>query len=176
MSDTKRVVKQEYFVTIDSRDRDRDRWPLSSCFEVKFQGPDAFRGANVHRKFMNVRSIELISAIYPNTNNVLSEMYLYLTVPEIEGIFESTNMEGMKAIAKLVPDKIHGGFIHASMDDFNNPRKLYTTPGVRIDRLTIQFKKWNGDLFDFGTDTPSNTPPLNDVQTSLTFKITTVEP
>lgn len=173
---SKKVEKREYFVTIDSRDRDRNMWPSSSYFEVKCQGPNGFRGANLPTKFLNVRCIELISAIYPNTNDVLNEMYLYLTVPEIDGTFEATNLEGMKAIAKLVPHKIHGSFIHANMDDYHNPRKVYKFPGVRIDRLTIQFKKWNGNIFDFGTDNPPSTAPLNTVQTTVTFKITTLEP
>lgn len=171
-----KVKKREYYITIDSRDRDRSTWPSASHFEVKCEGPSGFKGANLPRKFLNVYSIELISAIYPNTNDVLDEMYLYLTIPELDGTFESTSLEGGKAFAKLIPSKIHGEFIHAKTDDYEKPARVYKFPGVRLDKMTIQFKKWNGNIFDFGTDNASTNAPLNRVQTSITLKVTTLEP
>lgn len=173
---SEKYKKIEYFVTIDSRDRDRIAWPSTSLFEVKFEGPSGFTGANLPRKLLNVCSIELISAIYPNTNDVLDEMYLYLTIPEIDGMFQSTNLEGMKAFAKLIPDRIHGGFIHAHTNDYDRPIKTFKFPGVRLDKMTIKFNKWNGVTFDFGIDNVPPTSPLNMVQTCVTFKITTIEP
>lgn len=173
---SKDLKKREFYVTIDSRDRDRSSWPLSSNFEVKCEGPVGFRGANLPRKFLNVRCVELISAIYPNSNDVLDELYLFLSIPEIDGVFEATSLEGSKALAKLVPDKIHGGFIHAANNEYERPRKVFKSPGVRLDKLTIQFKKWNGNVFDFGIDNAATSAPLNSVQTSITLKITTVEP
>lgn len=173
---SKKVYKRDYYVTIDSRDRDRALWPSTSHFEVKCEGPDGFKGANLPKKFLNVYSVELASVIYPNTNDVLNEMYLYLTVPEIDGVFEATNLEGMKAFAKLIPEKIHGGFIHALSNYIDRPIKKFKFPGVRLDKLTIQFKKWNGMVFDFGSDNPPSSQPHNKVQTSITLKITVLEP
>ena len=174
--DKTQLRKKEYFVTIDSRDRDRRSWPLSSHFEVKCEPPDNFTGASLNRKFLNVRCIELVSAIFPNTNDVLNEMYLYLTIPEIDGSFEATNLEGMKAFAKLIPGCVHGNYVHAKVEEYDRPRKVFKTQGVRLDKLTIQFKKWNGKIFDFGQDNANPSPPLNLVQTSVTLKITAVEP
>lgn len=171
-----RYKKKEYYVTIDSRDRDRTKWPLSSCFEVKFEPASDFTGATIGRKFLNVVCIELVSAIYPNTNDVLNEMYLFLTIPEIDGMFEATNLEGTKAFAKLVPTLVQGNYVYSYSNDCDAPVKLYKTKGVRFDKMTFQFKKWNGTLFDFGQDNTPPSLPLNSVQTSVTLKVTTIEP
>ena len=175
-TDKTQMKKREYFITIDSRDRDRATWPLSSHFEVKMEPPDGFKGAALQRKFRNVKCVELVSAVFPNTNNVLDELYIYLTIPEIDGIYESTNLEGGKAFAKLLPKHVIGKFVHAYIDDYDKPRRVYKAQGVRLDRLTIQFKKWNGELFNFGADTTSGQSPDNTVQTSITLKITVADP
>lgn len=166
----------DYFITIDSRDRDRQAWPTSSQFEVKLEPPDNFSGATLSRNFKNIKSIELVSAIIPNQNNVLNEMYLYLTIPEIDGNFVSTNLEGQKAFAKLIPRNTFGNFIHCFVDEVDRPRKVFKANGVRLDKLTINVKRWNGDLFTFGSDTNPPSHPNNSLQVALTLKVTIAEP
>lgn len=162
---------KEYFITLDSRDRDRTAWPSSSQFQVKMQPENTFNGAMLGRAFKNVRSIEVVTTQYPNTLNVLDQMYLYLCFPEIDGVYESTNITGNKALAKLVATSLIGNYVYIEYPHQNRPRRLFPGKGARIDRLTPEFRTYNGALFNFGTDTipPNACDPK--LQTSITLRI-----
>ena len=164
-----KVQYREYYVTIDSLNRDRTLWPDSGNFQVKMQPEHSFNGATINRAFKNVRSIEVMNVVYPNVNNVTDQMYLFLCFPEIEGVFESTNYIGNKALAKLIPSTLVGNYISIHFDKGERPKRYYPFHGVRIDKLTIQFRKNNGELFVFGPDNGQNPNPL--LQTSITLRI-----
>jgi hypothetical protein len=164
-----KVQYREYYVTIDSTDRNRSLWPDSGNFQVKMQPEDNYTGATINRAFKNVRSIEVMNVIYPNTNKVTDQMYLYLCFPEIDGVFEATNYIGNKALAKLIPSTLVGNYISIHFDKGERPKRYYPFHGVRIDKLTIQFRKNNGELFVFGPDNEQNPNPL--LQTSITLRI-----
>jgi hypothetical protein len=161
---------REYYITIDSRDRDRSTWASSSYFQVKMEPENTYKGATVGRSFKNVKSIEVVSAQFPNTKNVLDEMYLYLCFQEIEGIFEATNVTGTKAIAKLVPTRLLGDYVYVEYDK-KVPSRIFPNKGVRLDKLTIEFRKYDGTLFDFGTDTLPNVPCNPKLQTCITIRV-----
>jgi hypothetical protein len=162
---------REYYVTVDSANRDRTIWTSTSQYEVKMQPSSGFQGATIDRAFKNVYSVEVINAIFPNQNNVLDEMYLYLCVPELNGLYESTNDVGNKALAQLVPDKVIGSFVYSVYDTEKHPRRYFPVEGARIDRMTIEFRKRDGALFNFGADTGSGSPVLPLLQTSVTFRV-----
>lgn len=166
-----------YYFSIDSRDRDRTLWPTTSEYQVKMEPDNSFIGATLTRNYKNVKSIELMTAVYPNTSNILQEPYLFLCIPELEGrLYDATNLTGMKAFSKLIPHHNNTYFVY-SETNYDDPAVLeFHTRGHRIDKLTIQFKKYDGSLFSFGNDTSTGTPPVNSIQTSLTFKVGVVEP
>ncbi len=61
--DVKRsVTERRSVINIDSRDRDRRRYPYSNDFEVKFR-----------RSYTNVKSVRLISSEFPNTEHAVRE-------------------------------------------------------------------------------------------------------
>ena len=163
------VLYREYYVTIDSNDRDRTIWADSGNFQVKMQPENTFQGATINRAFKNVRSIEVMNVIYPNVNKVTDEMYIFLCFPEIEGVFESTNYIGNKAIAKLIPSTLVGNYISIHFDKSERPKRYFPFHGVRIDKLTVEFRKNNGDLFVFGPDNKDT--PNRLLQTSITLRI-----
>jgi hypothetical protein len=170
---------KEYYVTVDSIDRDRAAWPLSSRFEVKFGSLPGFAGANVGRGFKNVLSIELVSAVFPNTASVLNEPCLYVVFDELEGSYDGTNTAGSSAFAKLVPATALGNFVQSFGDagSAGQPqRKVSWSPGVRLDKLTVNFKTTRGTVFNFGADYTPDVPANPVLQTSLTFRVTVVEP
>lgn len=162
---------REYFVTVDSANRDRNIWRNTNQYEVKMQPDGSFQGATIDRAFKNVRSIEVINAIFPNANNVVNEMYIYLCIPEIDGVLESTNKIGNTALAQLVPHRVVGSFVYCMFNKDTHPKRYFPVEGVRIDRITVEFRKRDGTLFDFGLDNPVGLPIANIVQTSVTFKI-----
>jgi hypothetical protein len=166
-----------YYFSIDSRDRDRTAWPSTSEYQVRMEPDKSFIGATLGRNYKNVKSLELMNAVYPNTSNVLQEPYLFVCIPELENkLFDATNIIGMRAFAKLIPHHNTTYFVY-SESGYDDPAVLeYHTAGERLDKLTIQFRKHDGSVFDFGADAASNLPPISSIQTSLTFKVGVVEP
>lgn len=164
---------KEYYINVDSRDRNRSIWTSSNRFEVHFNPNSSYTGAQIFCNYKNIISIELVNVIYPNTNNVLNQQYLYLNIPEINGMIETTS-GGQRYFAKLIPSNMSGQFIY-NTDLVERTKRMYPFPDSRLHKLTIEFRKPSGELFDFGTDTiPPNEPnPL--LQTSLMFKIVVKE-
>jgi len=168
------VNTKSYYISIDSRDRNRAVWPSSSQYEVKLDAPPNYTGAQIPRSFRNIISVELVNSIFPNKNNVLNEMYLFLNIPEIDGVLETTD-SGRRYFAKIIPGSIVGEYIHSYQDPIEHAIKIFPFRGARLDKLTIEFRNSRGELFSFGADTSvgsANNPLL---QTSLTFKITVEE-
>lgn len=161
---------KEYYISVDSRHRDRGVWPSSAQYEVKFDPPSGFAGACLQRSFKSVVSLELMHAIYPNSSNVLSEMYLNLHIPEVDGIIETTNA-GSRCFAKLIPSAAVGYFVQSFQDPTRRPKKIFPFRGARLDKITVEFRDANGALFDFGADAPVGQAPDPMIQTSLMFKI-----
>ena len=120
--DVQEYLKTHY-INIDSRDRDRTVWSSSSKFEVYFSPNSYYTGAQISRNFHNVVSIELVNVIYPNTNNVINQQYLYLNIPEIDGIIDTTS-NGGRYFAKLIPSNCSGPFIYNN-DTIERTKKLY---------------------------------------------------
>lgn len=168
---------EEHYIVIDSRDRDRTAWPSTSKFQVKIQPEDTFRGATLSKSYRNVKQLQVVSVSYPNKNNVLDEMYLFLTFPEIDGVFDATNSTGSKAIARLTPTTLIGDYVHVRFtEDERHPKKRFQGKGARIDKLTPEFRKANGELFDFGQDNPAHQACNPKVQTSICLRIITQVP
>jgi hypothetical protein len=165
-------LKEHYFV-VDSRDRDRSKWPNPSEFEVKMEPENTYTGATLSHHYRNVKSIELISACYPSNSS--NESCLYLNIPELEGdIMDGTNITSTKAFARLIPSLITNNFIYGDLN--NVPKLTYHAQGKRLDKLTIQLKTVDGSIVNFGTDTSPPTAPTDTLQVNLLFKVTTVEP
>ena len=166
---------KSYYISVDSRDRDRTLWPNSNRFEVRMDAQPGFAGAQIARGFKNVTRIELINVIFPNTKSVLSEMYLFLSIPEIEGGMDTTSL-GQRYFAKIVPGSVIGYYIQSHSDPLERPAKDFLFRGARLDKLTLELRTSRGQLFDFGDDThPTNDAPNPLLQTSFTFKITVEE-
>jgi hypothetical protein len=164
----KKISTKTYYISIDSRDRDRILWPYTSQYEVKLDPPDPYRGAQIQRSFKNVLSVELMNAVIPNTNKILDMQYVYLNIREIDGILDTT-CGGKRFFAKLLPQHAIGNFIYNYQDIGERAKKVYAFRGARLDKLTIEFRDPYGNLANFGNDNGEHPNPL--VQTSLTLKI-----
>ena len=131
------------------------------------------KGGTLLKNYKNVKSIELINAIFHTANTVITEPILYMFIQEFENVIDSTQVAGIGAFTKLFFNEVtvdnHAGTKAkiASINDNMNPILEWETKGKRIDKMTITFKL-------FGT-----TPPLEFNATaiiSLTFKIGVIEP
>jgi hypothetical protein len=82
--------KRNNYLTICSKDRDLTVYPKSSDFVVDLQ-----------REYRNITSIELITAIIPDKNNVQSEPFLLLNVKELDVLNDSNNKQISDSFAML---------------------------------------------------------------------------
>jgi hypothetical protein len=150
----------EYYLTVTSADRDVSLYPSVSQYVINFQND-----------FKNIHSIELIQAIIPDKNNVTREPYLLLNIDEIPDVMISNNksISNAFAILQMAPAIQNNYFIHIDKRIHENTVKYFKTPKASLSKMTIKITDWNGDLFDFGTDTPN--PPHKDYQNTFVFKI-----
>lgn len=170
----KNTNTKDYYVVIDSTDRDRTVESSSSSFTVKMDPENTYNGATLPRKYKNVKCVELISASYPTLNNSADEMYLVLNIEELSGrqVEKTSGVNGFL----LTPRLVLTNFIHHYSNESNPSRIVFDTYGKSLEKFTIKILKRDGTIFSFGTDTTPPTAPNPLLQFSCKLKITTIEP
>ena len=166
--------EKEHSVLIDPSQRNRLLHPSSSNFVVKIDPSNDYIGAILPRKYKNVKSIELVSAIYPNKNYALNQPYLVLSIDELTNgrkLDSTNNLNGFI----LTPRTVTTTYLYSYIDE--EPSKIFFDfKGKTIEQFTIKILKSDGTIFSFGNDTQ----PPNDIdsglQVVLKFKIITIEP
>ena len=154
------------YIAIDSRDRNLTTSPKPNNYVFRLPFP-----------LKNVQSIYLIKTIIPNVNNVTNEPYLVLEIPEInhQQFMSASNGTLQNATSVLVPciyQSSSSAFL-ACHSKINDEIIYYpTTKNVRLDRITVRFKKSNGDYFDFGTDS-NPASPNSAIQHFILLKVET---
>ena len=165
------------YLSIDSHDRDRTKFPNPNEYTIPLVSSDTNgQGSVPGRRYKNVTSIELISAVIPNRANVLDEIYLILDIPEIEEeTYHASNHNLSKGFAKLLFCKCDGTLKWLRLDiDLSDPlhKIYYPKPKASLDKITIRLLKRDGTPFNFGTDNSLPADVNLDLQNSFTFKIT----
>ncbi len=155
----KNTNNKVHYVAIDSRDRNRKIWPGSNEYRISFAPPsdslfDEPDTGHISRDFSNVASVQLISAIIPrfSIDGDCIDLYPYilLEIEELGGIYDGTNASTNRAFCKITFDTVVGKYVHFSPKNYE-PFIKHFNPRISMNRLTIRFKKPNGELFDFGT-------------------------
>jgi len=165
------------YLFIDSRDRDRARYPNPNRYRIPLVSSDT--ESNIHTsgiRYKNICSISLLSAVVPNTNNILDELYVVLQIDEIDPMYDASNPSCSKAFTKLHFQEVCAGSTFLRLDKgVGDPltKVFYPKPLASLASLTISFRKHDGTLFNFGTDTSPPANPNQSLQNSLTFEIMT---
>lgn len=175
--------EMEYYVTIDSNDRDTKIWKTPQSYQINF-GPLNGENENigyVNQSFNNVQSIELLEVIIPNnTNNGTNYEtipYISLEIPEIGNVFHGTNDNIRKTFSQLTFDKVVGNYRYCTFSHKTKIKKQFN-PRIALNKMTINFLKPNGDIYDFGDYVKIiNEDDNKDILSNniLTFKITCVQ-
>lgn len=160
-----------YYVNIDSRDRDRRVWPNANQFQVQFDPAPGFAGAAIQRSFKNVVSVELIHAVVPASANVAADMYVNLHIPELDAAVVETS-HGNRCFASILLEAYHTTHLKSVNEGLAKHVKTFSVKGTRIDKMTIEFRDWKGDLIDLGTDASLPSAPTAAVQSSVLLRIT----
>lgn len=164
------------YLSIDSQDRDRTKYPNPNEYTIPLISSDTSgQGSVPGRRYKNIVEIQILSAVIPNRNNVLDEIYLILEIDEIDNVvFDSSNHRLSRGF-KLMFSTCDGTSKWLRLDDdISAPlvKRFYPKPKASLDRITIRLLRRDGTPFNFGTD---NSPPSEvnaDLQNSWTFKIT----
>jgi len=164
----KDIVKKEYFISIDSSDRNIAKWVHCNEYSIDLGGIHARSMNNQHStsgaiqsSFTNIESIELISAIVPkysDTGDQISNYpYLLLDIDEIPGIYKGTNMHTSNAFAKL---RFQNDLGHFKEYTYNNGERFiqHFNPIISLHRMTIRFRCPDGSLYNFGQFITSHNP------------------
>lgn len=169
-------IIKEHSVFIDSRDRNRDLYPNTNEFVVHFDGSGIIDsgGAVVEESYSDIHSIELVHCVLPNSViGVTGSHYLTLEIPELDNSFTGTNDTLQRAFGYLSPtDAI--GTTHVATKFYRRTRKVFSPPKASLGKLTLRFRKPDGTLFDFGTDTATGNPVTEDVQVLVHLDIHTI--
>ena len=164
-------------LSIDSADRDRDIWPDPSRYQVKLEPSDTFTGAHTNRRYKNVIAIELLTLCVPDKGMVAKESYILLDIEELHyDMYDATNTQTRNAFAKIFLQRLNVDSIFLCMNkEFSDPLILnfFQAPMGSLSKLTINIRRKDGTLFNFGTDTDPPAKPNPELQNTMTFKITT---
>ncbi len=172
-------VEHSYYVVIDSKDRDKDKYAKANNFVVDFAAKENGGTGSISSGFQNVVSIELIEAIIKNSSGVTGATdestnfpYLLLNINELGTQFEGTNTNIMDTLSIFRDYSSQNGYKYYNLVGFNGgePIKKEFNPRKSITRMTIHLKTPDGTTFEFGNDNDTS----NATVIQLVFKITAV--
>ena len=160
--DTKDI---DYFISIDSSDRDKNLWKNPAYYRINF-GPDnnlfnsnsnnSYKPTKgyINRTFNNIKSIELIEVIIPKSldedaTDLFVYPYLILEIEEFGSMYEGTNDITNRAFARLNFDKIIGNYRYFKPESDNKIVKFFN-PRIALNKITIKLTKPDGSLINFG--------------------------
>ena len=150
----------DYTISVDSKDRNIEKWPNPNEFRIEFAPVsdgvfNKFKDGFINRSFNNVVSIQLVSSIFPKKScdgdNLEDYPYLILEIDEIGSNYEGTNSHTNKAFAKITFDIDCGKYKRFNSKNQEEFIK-YFNPRRAISRLTLRVLKPNGELYNFGSD------------------------
>ena len=159
------------YLTLNSADRNRAKWPSTSNFCIKLidDEPGQPNGV-VGKRYRNIQSVKLLSAVVPNTNDVMDEPYLLLQINEVEGMYDAASRASQNAFTKLYFKPSPGKFLRLDRGVGDPLTRVYwPTPKATIDRFTMSVRTYDGEVFDFGTDDGDDIDPA--LQTTFTLEI-----
>jgi len=170
---------REFYVHIDSRDRDVFAFPSASRYSIDLLAAagkaSGFVSDLEQRQVRDVVEVSLVEAILPNIFITslpnYKQPYIFMDIDEFDGELYATSIAGKRLFGKLrfeltslpVPAIT---FVNMKCEScirkwwYKDPRDEYQnnqTPFPKLDKMTINLLDYNGELFNFGQDSFSIT-------------------
>ena len=179
-----KVETKEYFISIDSKDRNYEQWPNANEYSIDFGGnhnnyEQTIHDGYVNSIYMNIESVELISVVVPKFsdtgNHINNYPYLLLEVEELAGIYDGSNKHVTNAFAKLRFQTDLGYFKEYTLNGGERFIKHFH-PRITLNRMTIRFKRPDGELYNFGSvinplNNTTNSSSASDTNSTLDSKL-----
>lgn len=155
--------ESHHYLVVTSKSRNATIYPSTSNFQLQLD-----------KEYRNIRSIELIQAIFPDKSSVTQQPYLLLQIDEFSDVMDSPDNTIRNSFAFLCTNTANepGFFITVDRSVHENTPKVYKDLRSNLNRLTLRLVDPDGALFSFG----SPVDPFDKLyQTTFVFKIVTVE-
>jgi hypothetical protein len=173
---TSSVDHWEYYVIIDSKDRDFERFPTPNNYVIDF-APSDYTSSNerkgyIRRGFHNVMSIELVSCLFldssgePDSSDASGlPAYIMIEIPELSGDIHGTNTSLSNSFDMLTTFTAQGNYKYYNLPYNCGPSSMIKTyePRISINKLTIKYVLPNGELYQFGQNNNSNANTVNQI-------------
>lgn len=168
------VREYDYYITIDSKDRDPVKYPAPNQFVIDFSpAPPAAgetRKGYIDRGLGNVKSCELMNIIIrdvsdqPDSSDAASASYPYLLLQfdELQNNYFGTNNTISRSFAILTEYSLIGKYRYYRItgDNSENTVSRVYNPRINLNKITTNLLLPNGSPFNFGaafTGDTSNT-------------------
>ena len=155
--------EEKHFVSIESIERKLNIVRMATQTESKISVsghafPSLYK-IHFQNTYRNITSIELVSAnigltcdgSLANPNELVEEPYVLLILDEVDGMFDSANINISNAFAKI-PTSSSGTFIRDAGGGTNYRKVYYPNPLGSLNALTIRLVKNSGELVNFGPE------------------------
>jgi hypothetical protein len=155
-------------LNVYSGDRDISVFPNPSNYVMKLLDTTG-------NTFKNVKSIRLLSGVFPDINNLTQEPYLILHIQEFNSGMTGTNsnFKAGSTILQLDRPITPTYFLNLKTDICKCIYASFDTPLVELSKLTVKITDCLGNPFNFGTDSGT---PNKSLQHMLSFEIITEIP
>lgn len=168
-----------YNIVIDSKDRDRTKYPNANYFVIDFSpanfnpaNPESANAGFISRAFGNIISCEVLDVVMLHTADQSDSSdsaalnpripYILLDMQELGSNYQGTNDELNKCFAMLTSYDVIDNYkhFHINAENSNHTIKKVYNPRVNLNRLTIQIKLPNGQPWSFGSVNEDTVPTL----------------
>ncbi len=143
-NNTNDIKQKKYTVSINSQDRNLEKFPNPNQFEFMFNTNNT--------QFSNIIEIKLDNIILPKFSEVEGDLdnypYLLLEIKELGSNYNGSNEFLNNAFAKLILDNTFGKY--KSIKNCKITKQF--SPPFNLTKLTIVIRKPNGELYDFGNN------------------------
>ena len=180
------VREYDYYITIDSKDRDPVKYPAPNHFVIDFSpAPPASgetRKGYIDRGLGNVKSCELMNVIVrdvsdqPDSSDAGSASYPYLLLQfdELQNNYFGTNNNLSRSFAILTEYSLIGKYRYYRItgDNSENTVSRVYNPRINLNKITTNLLLPDGSPFKFGAAFTGDT---SNTCITFSFRMTTIQ-
>ena len=178
------VREFDYYLMIDSKDRDIDKYPDPNNFIIELSPSNDTSKGYIDRAFGNIKTIELLNIIILDTSDQpdssdaggIEFPYLLLQFDEMQQNFFGTNNSLSKSFAILTeyckPNNSKYKYYRMIGDSSDATVIKYYNPRINLSRITTRLLLPNGEPFNFGNVYKDD---VNNTVISVSFRLRTIQ-
>lgn len=144
---------KNYFVLVDSKDRNVDQWPSNNPFQFALGATSVDLSTNsmnnsINRSFNDVHSITIKRIILPKVDIELP--YILINIQELGSNISVSNNMASNSFGYLTNPTVIENYMYYSFEEYYDSHltKIFE-PRIELSKITISFLKPNGKIIEF---------------------------